>query len=162
MSANKIFLAVLSLIFVFAFSVSGYALARGSKYDLARVNISSKGFTMLIARTPEQMSKGLGGRAIMPKDGMIFTFDSAHVSTFHMKDMMFNIYLIMVRGGIVVGLERNMKVEKGVPVYSLKKYVSPEPVDTVLEMNAGDIRKFNIKIGDKVEYKRLIGGTRND
>lgn len=106
-----------------------------------------------VADTPEAMRVGLGKYTSLPaEDGMLFIYPSARPLVFWMKGMSFPIDIIWIKGGRVSQVSENLPPEPGVPDTELKKYLPNDPVDTVLEVNAGFVQTNGIKVGDTVAY----------
>ncbi len=104
-----------------------------------------------IADTPEKQAKGLMYRSKLASDkGMLFLFDDTHHQPIAM--WMKNTYipldmLFLSKDKTIIAIYEN-----AIPL-SLK-IISPtqEFVSAVIELNAGQIKKHGIKIGDKVLY----------
>lgn len=121
----------------------------------AQVKIGENVFNVEIAKSIRELSKGLAGHApLLDDQGMLFVFSWRGTQNFWMKGMEFPIDIIWIKDGQILGIEKNVPPpgENGgeTPTYS-----SPEPVDRVLEINAGLSDKIGINKGDKVEI--LIG-----
>jgi uncharacterized membrane protein (UPF0127 family) len=88
--------------------------------------------------------KGLGGKSGLAKnEGMLFVFNSANTHQFWMKGMKFDIKIVWVRGGEVVGVdEASYKTP-------YKVYKSPGEIDSVLEVGSDT----QVRVGDKVEER---------
>ena len=139
------------------------------KEDTRKVNkepeaiIGAGRWKIEIAKTAWDRAKGLSGREFLAEDrGMLFLFNKSDIHNFWMKGMKFPLDIIWIKSngspstgsgfkeGIVVGFAEN------VPPLSLGKivwYYPPEPVNMVLELNAGSVRKWGIKEGDVVRLK---------
>ncbi len=107
-----------------------------------------------IRDTPEGRKQGLSGRESLPADeGMLFVFPTKDTQQFWMPDMHFPIDIVWITGGKVVGIEANVsnKFDSDNPVY----YSSPEPVDYVLEVNAGFMARHNLKVGEAVDLNNI-------
>ena len=116
-----------------------------------KVTIGNTIFSVEVASTTIEQTRGLSGRVSLGKDeGMLFFFNSPGVQSFWMKDMNFPIDIIWIGGGKVLGFAEDAVPQPGVPLWSLKIYPSPDGVDTVLEVNAGTVANNGIKIGDSV------------
>lgn len=94
-----------------------------------------------VADTPQERAQGLSDKESMPEDmGMLICYDEPTIPSFTMRRMHFNLDFIWLREGEVVDLTENVSKDfKG----SLQPRV---PVDQVLEVNAGWIKRHNIKI----------------
>lgn len=105
-----------------------------------------------IADTPEKRSQGLSRRKTLANNtGMLFVFEQAGIHSFWMKDMLFPLDFIWIANKQVVELSENVPK----PINSLEqpKVVIPkQPIDMVIEVNAGFVKSNNIKVGNKVIF----------
>lgn len=105
-----------------------------------------------IARRPGERVLGLSGRASLAKGwGMLFVYDEPCRPRFTMRDMHFDLDLVWIRGGRIVGLTRGASAqvaERG------RSYAAPAPVDRVLEVAAGTVDEHGWREGLRV---RRIG-----
>jgi len=100
-----------------------------------------------IARSAAKKELGLSGRdALAENAGMLFIFDAPKAYTFWNKDMRFSLDMIWMRNNTVVDISKGLPAFSGTPVTLAPK----EPVDAVLEVNAGFVLEHQIKIGDHV------------
>ena len=108
-------------------------------------------FMVEVADTIVSRTRGLSGRAgLKENEGMLFVFGSPDMHGFWMKDMKFPIDIVWIRGEKIVGFAENTMPEPGKSLLNLRVYYSPEPADRVLEIKAGLVEKFGLKIGDTV------------
>lgn len=107
-----------------------------------------------VADTSTKRSQGLSGRAELgPNEGLLFTFDSPFIYTFWMKGMRFSLDFVWILKGRVVDLIENVPPPSS--QYPLPRIVAPaSPVDQVLEVPAGFIKKYGIKVGDQAVLTR--------
>lgn len=119
---------------------------------ISNLKINDHILKVIIADTQSVRSKGLGGRqSIASDEGMLFIFDKESKHPFWMKGLTFPLDFIWVKGDIIVDLLPNIpQPAEGQDDKSLPIYTSIEPVDKVLEVNAGVIKALNIKVGDKI------------
>lgn len=111
-----------------------------------------------VASTAEQKSRGLSGREKLDQGhGMWFPFPTGQASAFWMKDMKIPIDIIWVKQGSVVFVNENVPppvlgqdTNSGLPLY-----MSPEPADGVLEVNAGWAKEHSVVMGTNVSVKPL-------
>lgn len=105
-----------------------------------------------LAITGTEKEKGLGYRDSLPSDaGMLFVYQHKDRYGFWMKGMRFPLDFIWIDGTKVVGLSQNIPApanESSEPVSVAPK----EPVDKVLEVNAGVIESLGIRVGDPVRF----------
>lgn len=105
---------------------------------------------LLIERavTQEEKTLGLGNRSdICDYCGMLFLFDESAKRSFWMKDMSFDIDIIWINNYRVVHINQNVRHD-----IDVKHAYTYEPVDTVLEVSSGYVRRNNVKIGDSVRF----------
>ncbi len=112
------------------------------------VRIGDAGFNVEIADNAIAQARGLSGRASLPEEsGMLFIFSSPAKRGFWMPDMHFPLDMVWIKGDLVVGVTENVPPAGfGEP----QIYYPPEPVDRVLEINAGLSKKYGFKAGDTV------------
>lgn len=106
-----------------------------------------------IAETPEDKKIGLAKYTSLPEsEGMLFPYSNKSPATFWMKGMSFPIDIIWIADGKVAQITEDVQHEPGVSDKDLKLYPSFQPVDYVLEVNAGFARKNNVNVGDSFVY----------
>lgn len=129
-------------------------LVDGENPPLAEEQLSVDGatFNVEIASTILEQSRGLSFRpSLGANDGMLFIFGSGSTQTFWMKDMNFALDMIWISGNTVAGFAQNVPAPaSGVQIWQLPLYTSPANIDKVLEVNAGTVAQYNIKVGDAV------------
>lgn len=124
------------------------------RLPMVRVLINGKVFTAELAMGVLEKARGLSGRDGLPEDGgMLFLFRRAGRHGFWMMGMKFPIDFVWIRHGAVVGISQNAQPQPGKAMWSLNMYYPPEGIDRVLEVNAGAIKKFGLKVGDPVVIK---------
>jgi uncharacterized membrane protein (UPF0127 family) len=102
-----------------------------------------------VVRDTSLQSKGLSGRKEIGSDGMLFVFPSERMPSFWMKEMNFDLDMIWIKDGRVLEITKNIPK----PINNddrLKLYSPSQPIDQILEVNAGDSTRLGIKVGDKV------------
>ena len=103
-----------------------------------------------IADTEYETQTGLMYRSSMEeKHGMLFIFPDVAIHSFYMKNTQIPLDIIFI--------DANKKVvsfyENAEPL-SQTGISSKVPVQYVLEINAGSIEKWEIKIGDRIDFSR--------
>jgi uncharacterized membrane protein (UPF0127 family) len=84
---------------------------------------------------------------------MLFVFPKASIYSFWMPDMNFPIDILWINNGRVVDTDENMT---NIFDPANPRYYSPSsPAQFVLEINAGFIRRNNIRIGDPVIFNNI-------
>lgn len=117
-----------------------------------RIRIEDQHFTVEVVNTPESITQGLSGRKEIGSDGMLFVFEKSQIVQFWMKDMLFDLDLVWISDGKIVGISTNVShpapntLEKELPVY-----VSPSEVDAVLEVPSGFSDVSRWKTGTPVQ-----------
>jgi len=148
----KEILAIIAV--VFFFFVLGFVMTfvvETSNFDIATLTIGENTFIVDLAKTPKEQAQGLSGRKSMANDrGMLFEFNRNSMHGFWMRGMEFPLDLVWIRGDVVMSVEKNAPPDNS---ENPKIYKAPEPVDRVLEINAGLADKLGIKAGDIVLLK---------
>ena len=112
--------------------------------------INGQKITAELATTPSQRYQGLSGRQkICETCGLLFVFNTREVQTFVMRDMLFPLDIVFINDNKVVKIDPILLPEGANPQ---ALYSSEVPVNYVLELNSGFTDKYNINIGDTVEY----------
>lgn len=110
--------------------------------------INGRIFSLYLAKTPKEQEIGLSKFNQIAKDkGMLFIFPRKDYLTFWMKGMKFPIDIIFIQENKIVDIFQDVPVATGsaLPTYTTKKQA-----DKVLEINAGLVKEYGIKIGDHV------------
>lgn len=104
------------------------------------------GFSIEVARTPEEQERGLMFRKSLPADGgMIFPMVPPREASFWMKNTLIPLDMIFVRSdGSIARIAANTEP------YSLTPVSSLEPVAAVLEIAGGRAAELGIAEGDHV------------
>ena len=109
-------------------------------------------FQVEIAKTPEQLRKGLSDRAYLaPRHGMLFLFPSVGVQSMWMPNMNFPLDIVWIDSNRnVVKIEENVS-----PCFenkNCKSYSSVYPVKYAIELNAGDASRIGLYVGLKLSF----------
>jgi len=116
------------------------------------IGVNGHFFRIEVADTIAKRTEGLSGREGLAEDeGMLFVFDSPMRYGFWMKGVKFPIDIIWIKDNKVVDLSENIQPEAGKPDSELKIYNPHEPVNKVLELRAGTVKKYGFRSGDSVE-----------
>lgn len=105
-------------------------------------------FSVEVAQTPEELSRGLMNRTSLPADaGMLFNFALDRQVAMWMKNTLIPLDMVFIRAdGTIAGI-----AERTVPM-SLEIIPSPGPVRAVLELNGGTADRLRIKTGDRIVH----------
>lgn len=102
-----------------------------------------------VASNIQDQINGLSNKKELCKNcGMLFTYNDFQTRNFWMHKMNFPLDIVWLKDGVVVGWQENVQ-----PFSSqgqISRMRSNEPVNGVLELNAGFIKENNLKIGDKL------------
>lgn len=146
------------LVYTFLFTIIFLALlfwffGFGKPAKFSDIKVGERDFKVWVADTPASRTKGLSGKAFMSEDeGMFFIFDSTGDYGFWMKGMLFPIDIVWIKGDKVAGFSESVQPEPGKTIFGLKSYHPPEPIDRVLELNAGMVAKYGLKVGDVIKF----------
>lgn len=120
------------------------------------VTIAGHTWRVELALTGAQRERGLSGRYNLDDDaGMLFIFAKAEVRTFHMINCYIPLDIAFIGQDMRVVRVDTMKVEAD-PTAPLYKYSSRTPVQYVLEVNAGQLARFDVNIGEIVTFSPNI------
>lgn len=166
MTKHILFPIFLVIIFIIIIGILGKDIQNGKlKSNLNSGNnkkvliINGKKIKVEISDTDEKRKTGLSKRDKLNEDtGMLFTFKEENIKPpFWMKDMRFPIDIVWIDNNKIVQIDENIpNPETDIPDSKLKIYAPKAPIDLVLEVNAGFIRKNNIKIGDEVDTSNAL------
>lgn len=116
---------------------------------MKEVQINGKKFSAEVAATPEKKALGLSGRQELCSGcAMLFIFEKPGKFSFWMKDMLFNLDIIWILGDEIIDIDKNVSRKRG----SAEIVRPPAFIDKVLEINAGESDRLNLKVGDRVEF----------
>jgi uncharacterized membrane protein (UPF0127 family) len=104
--------------------------------------------TLEAAVSPADKAKGLGGReTLTPGHGMIFAYLHKDRHPFWMLGMKFPLDFIWIADTVVVELTENVPVLTNGTITTVRPAA---PVNKVIEVNAGTVKRLGIKVGDPV------------
>lgn len=107
-----------------------------------------------IVKAKKEQQKGLGGREKLAEEGgMLFVFDKENKYNFWMKDVKFPIDIIWIsKDKKVVDFYQKAGAQLGVPDSQLRIYSPSSSALYVLEVNAGEVEKYHIGVGNEVKF----------
>jgi uncharacterized membrane protein (UPF0127 family) len=122
---------------------------QAQKYQHGEVRFKNAVIPVELAQTNQQRSHGLSFRdSLRPGEGMLFVFPYPDRHTFWMKDMRFPLDIIWIAHNSIVDIKTNLPPGAGdMP----PTYAPTDISEYVLEINAGEAGRYQIKVGDKVE-----------
>jgi hypothetical protein len=118
------------------------------------VRIKHQVIPVEVRRTRAELAAGLSGRPSRPADeGMLCIFPEFSKPAFWMPDMNFPIDVVWIRDGEIVGITANVSNEfdQANPDF----YYPPEPINYVLEVNAGFMARSGLLVGDQVSFDNI-------
>lgn len=106
-------------------------------------------YTVEEAQKPEELEKGLMNREALAADsGMIFDLSKVdNRVAMWMKDTKLSLDMLFVNAN-----GRIFFIKENATPMSEELIVAPEPAMAVIELNAGDVEKRGIKVGDVVKH----------
>lgn len=113
-----------------------------------RLRVGQAEVKIEIADTVEKRSTGLSGRDSLAADaGMMFVFSEPGQYGFWMRGMRFPLDFVWIRDGKVVEITEDVPVSnENVP----KVYQPQQPIEAMVEVNAGWVKKQGVKVGDEI------------
>ncbi len=150
----KHFKTLAAVLLVFFLTASGCQKSEPESPYTTRLLIGNVKIQVEILDTDKKHQQGLSGRPPLSNtQGALFDFKNTGQRRpgFWMKDMKFNLDLIWIRDGQIVGITPDVPapLEKN---SELPFYFPPEEISHVLEVNAGWSKKHKIKVGDEVSF----------
>jgi len=118
---------------------------------LLKADDTIKKLDIEIADSQYEWETGLMYRRSMEENqGMLFIYPGEALRSFYMKNTQIPLDIVYYsKDSAVVSFQENAKPldETGLP--------SEKPAQFILELNAGKVKEWNIKVGDKMDIKRL-------
>ena len=142
---------VLCLLLVSA-ACTKQSATNNSESPMHKITVGSAELNVEIADTQASREKGLSNRDHLPEDqGMLFDFTNTNINrpSFWMKETRFNLDLLWIKNNVVIAVTEDVPAPKN-PDEILPSYPAPDPVDTVVEVNSGWVKRHNITVGDKI------------
>ena len=145
----------ISLTISIALSLLACSQGENSTTALTPLNISTMNgdihFNVEVAQTPEELQKGLMYRTELPlTNGMIFSIYPVRPTAMWMKNTKLSLDMLFVAPDATISIIK----EHAAPL-SEDLIISREPVRAVIEIPAGNVMRYNIRIGDKVQHEIL-------
>lgn len=112
--------------------------------------INNQTIKVEVVNEASTMAKGLSGRNnLCANCGMLFVYPDYQIRNFWMKEMNFPLDIVWIRDETIVGFAVDVQPfdEQG----QISRMASAEPINLVLELNSGWLKKNNVKIGDKLK-----------
>jgi len=119
--------------------------------EFIKIKIKNTDYKIELASSSAQKIKGLSGRdSLCSKCGMLFIFSFETEIPFWMKDTLIPLDIIWLdKNGKVVDIKTATETN------SSKIYQNQFPAQYVLELNANESQKIDLKIGDIIDLSKL-------
>lgn len=118
------------------------------------IDLNKHSLTVETVTQPASIELGLSGRSSIGADGMLFIFNRDQETKFWMKEMQFDLDMVWLRDGQVVGVTANVPAPSpNIQRQALPLYSSPGLVDMVLEIPAGKAAEWQIVTGTNLKFK---------
>ncbi|MFY9484633.1 MAG: DUF192 domain-containing protein [Patescibacteria group bacterium] len=115
------------------------------------IRVADQAYSVEIADTPEERSRGLMGRLTLARnEGMLFIFEDSAPRSFWNQDTLIPLDVIFIDQGRVVAVEQLPKFD---PAFGPITVSSETPSQYVLELNQGS----GVTIGDEATFQPLPG-----
>ncbi len=107
------------------------------------------------ALTKEEMSQGLMNRETLAENsGMLFVLHGQNEIAMWMKDTYIPLDMVFVnQEGKIIWIYKNAEP---LSTHLIRPQIT-ESLSAVIEINAGDVDKYGIKVGDTVQHKLING-----
>lgn len=140
-----LFLFLITFVIVFIY------LTKKPNIRISKAILNGYTINLEIADTSSLRNRGLSDREILPANsGMLFIFENYAIHNFWMNRMNFPLDFIWIKDDMIVDLDEDVPVKKDDNI----TIVEPsEPINRVLEINSGIIRKLGLKKGDKIIFQ---------
>ena len=157
------FLILFSTFCIFSFLPSSYALLSkdlisGKEPQFLPIEAKicfqkNKCVFLEVANTPQERSKGLMfRRSLKENHGMLFNLNNFVNIDIWMKNTLFPLDVIFIRGNRIVNIYENLHPCNA---KNCAKFNSKFKVDKIVELKAGTVKKFNIQVEKIVEIEDL-------
>ena len=127
------------------------------KYYWPKVELAVGGqnLKVLVAKSPARLYEGCSNKDNLGKmDGMLFIFGDYSQHPMVMRNMRFALDMVWLDGNEIVDMAKNLQPEPDKTEIELTPYIARVKNNMVLELPAGFLDKYGVKIGDKVEFRR--------
>lgn len=132
------------------------ASKEAGQQSVSTITIRDMKYQVDIADDDRERSQGLSGREkLEANQGMLFTYPTPDRYSFWMKGMRFPLDFVWMAEDKIVELTENVQVpltDTYTPIIQPKV-----TVDKILEINAGDIKKYGFVVGDTVQLVLVQG-----
>lgn len=121
-----------------------------------KMHTSAGEFVVEVVTTSPSISQGLSGREEIGADAMLFAFPNKSVRTFWMPNMKFDLDMVWLDDGTVVGVTSNVAApDPSVPLSELQRYSSGAEINQVLEVPSGRAESMGLGLQETVSFSGL-------
>ncbi len=136
---------ILIIVIVLLVAFCGWLCLRREKY----IQINQQKIKVEVAESQEKIIQGLSGKESLCADcGMLFILPESEKHVFWMKEMKFDLDFVWIKGNRVVRIDENITHIKG----EKEEIVAGVVANKVLEINAGKISQWRVKVGDEIIF----------
>lgn len=116
------------------------------------VTVDGRSIEVFIADSVKERQQGLSGVELdeFGADGMLFIFEDYAEREFWMKDMNFTLDMVWIQGDEIVKIETDVQAFVNDQIVRMSS--EPFEVDHVLELPAGSVDEYELKVGGKIKY----------
>ena len=120
-----------------------------------QVRINNMPYSLEVVATPQSRAKGLMNREKLGENsGMLFVFDGTSIYPFWMKNTLIPLDMIWLNSNKqIVHIKENAQACSSTIGAICNSIVPLKPALYVIELNAGDVQKLGLKIGDKIDFE---------
>jgi len=148
---RKIIIVLFFILFLSAFLFLEIKNSSDKEKEIEKIIINKKTINIEIAKTDKEHYIGLSNREKICHDcGLFFIFSDLKIRQFVMRNMKFPLDIIFIKDDTIVEILENLEPEGSNPK---EIYSSNQPVNSVLEINAGMSKQYDFKTGQKVIFK---------
>lgn len=116
--------------------------------QLQKISIGKAMVRVEVAETAQERNTGLSGReALRENEGMVFMFEQPGQYGFWMKGMRFPLDFVWIADSEVVEITEDVPVSNE---DSPKVYQPQQPIEAMVEVNAGWVKRNGVRVGDEV------------
>ncbi len=131
-----------------------YTRNKPSKLSTINLTLGNNTYSIELASSLLEKTKGLGGRtSLCSTCGMLFIYNSEGVYPFWMKDTLIPLDMLWLDSSGKIVAIHTAQPEPGVSDFQLKNYSNSTPAKYVLEINALQSQKLNLRVGDTILIK---------
>ena len=119
------------------------------------VEISGQKYNLEVVDTPASRQKGLMNRSeLASNSGMLFVFDGTGIYPFWMKNTLIHLDIIWLnQNNEIVHVKEDAQPCETTIAAICNTIIPLKPALYVIELNAGEVQKLNLKTGDKIDFE---------